>query len=53
MSNNNLAREKFEEGMTDFVGHNYGRSIDLLSPAIDLDPCLFHAGFKKSRCGLS
>jgi len=28
MSNNNLAREKFEEGMTDFVSHNYGRSID-------------------------
>ena len=38
MSNNNLAREKFEEGMTDFVGHNYGRSIDLLSQAIELDP---------------
>ncbi len=31
MSNNNLAREKFEEGMADFVGHNFGRSIDLLS----------------------
>ena len=28
MSNHNLAREKFEEGMTDFVSHNYGRSID-------------------------
>jgi Tfp pilus assembly protein PilF len=38
MSNNNLAREKFEEGMTDFVSHNYGRSIDLLSQAIELDP---------------
>ena len=38
MSNNNLAREKFEEGMTDFVGHNYGRSTDLLSQAIVLDP---------------
>ena len=25
--------------MTDFVGHNYGRSIDLLSQVIDLDPC--------------
>ena len=38
MSINNLAREKFEEGMTDFVGRNYGRSIDLLSQAIELDP---------------
>jgi tetratricopeptide (TPR) repeat protein len=38
MSNNNLAREKFEEGMTDFVARNYGRSIDLLSQAIELDP---------------
>jgi Tfp pilus assembly protein PilF len=38
MSNNNLAREKFEEGMADFVNHNYGRSIDLLSQAIELDP---------------
>lgn len=38
MSNNNLAREKFEEGMADFVSHNYGRSIDLLSQAIELNP---------------
>ncbi|MEJ2284913.1 MAG: tetratricopeptide repeat protein [Desulfobacterales bacterium] len=38
MSNNNLAREKFEEGMADFVSHNYGRSVDLLSQAIELDP---------------
>jgi tetratricopeptide (TPR) repeat protein len=38
MSNNNLAREKFEEGMADFVNHNYGRSIDFLSRAIELDP---------------
>ena len=38
MSNNYLAREKFEEGMTDFVSHNYGRSIELLSQAIELDP---------------
>ena len=38
MSINNLARKKFEEGMTDFMGHNYGRSIDLLSQAIELDP---------------
>jgi tetratricopeptide (TPR) repeat protein len=38
MSNNNLAREKFEEGMADFVSHNYHRSIDLLSQAIEMDP---------------
>ena len=38
MSNNNLAKAKFEEGMADFVNHNYGRSIDLLSQAIELDP---------------
>ena len=36
MSNNNLAREKFEEGMTDFVGHNYVCSIDL-----DYQGCAF------------
>ena len=38
MSNNNLAREKFDEAMADFVNHNYGRSIDLLTQAIELDP---------------
>ena len=38
MSNNHIAQEKFEEGMADFVSHNYGRSIDLLSQAIELDP---------------
>ena len=38
MSNNNLAKEKFDEGMTDFVNHNYGRSIEHLSRAIELDP---------------
>ena len=38
MSDNNIAKEKFEEGMADFVSHNYGRSIDLLSQAIELDP---------------
>ena len=24
MSDNNIAKEKFEEGMADFVSHNYG-----------------------------
>ena len=38
MSNNNIARKKFEAGMADFVSLNYGRSIDLLSQAIDLNP---------------
>lgn len=38
MSNNHIAQEKFEEGMADFASHNYGRSIDLLSQAIELDP---------------
>ena len=38
MSNNNLAKEKFDEGMADFVDHNYGRCIDLLTQAIELDP---------------
>jgi len=27
MSNNNIAKEKFEEGMADFVSQNYVRSI--------------------------
>jgi len=38
MSDNNKAKEKFEEGMTDLVNHNFGRSIELLSQAIELDP---------------
>ena len=38
MSDNNIAKEKFEEGMADFASHHYGRSIDLLSQAIELDP---------------
>jgi len=43
MSDNNIAKEKFEEGMADFASHNYGRSIDLLSQAIELDPRLMLA----------
>jgi tetratricopeptide (TPR) repeat protein len=38
MSDNDIAKEKFEEGMADFVSNRYGRSIDLLSQAIELDP---------------
>ena len=38
MSDNNIAKEKFEEGMADFVSRNYGRSVDLLSKALELNP---------------
>jgi hypothetical protein len=49
MSDNNIAKEKFEEGMADFVSHNYGRSVDLLSQVIELDPRFTLA--LKSRSG--
>lgn len=38
MSGKNNAQKKFDEGMADFVDHNYGRSIEHLSQAIELDP---------------
>jgi Tfp pilus assembly protein PilF len=38
MSDKHIAKEKFEEAMEDFVGHNYERSITLLSQAIDHNP---------------
>ncbi len=38
MSDKHIAKEKFEEAMEDFVSHNYGRSIQLLSQAIELNP---------------
>jgi tetratricopeptide (TPR) repeat protein len=38
MSDEYAAKEKFEEGMENFVSHNYGSSIKLLSQAIELDP---------------
>ncbi len=38
MSANNIVQEKFEEGMADFASQNYGRSIELLSQAIEMDP---------------
>jgi tetratricopeptide (TPR) repeat protein len=38
MSYNNKAQIKFEEGMEDFVNHNYEQSIAHISQAIELDP---------------
>ena len=38
MSDNKDALKKYEEGMADFVSHNYGKSIERLSQAIELDP---------------
>ena len=38
MSLDHNAQKKFDEGMADFVDHNYGRSIERLSEAIELDP---------------
>ena len=38
MSENNRAQKKFDEGMADFVDHNYGKCIERLSQAIELDP---------------
>jgi tetratricopeptide (TPR) repeat protein len=38
MSDKQIAKEKFEEAMEDFISHNYGRSIELLSQAIELNP---------------
>ena len=38
MFNKTTAKEKFDEAMADFTEHNYGKSIDLFSAAIDIDP---------------
>jgi tetratricopeptide (TPR) repeat protein len=38
MSVNDTAQKMFEEGMAEFVNHNYGQSIEHLSQAIELDP---------------
>ncbi len=45
MSYHDSARNKFEEGMAEFVNHNYGQSIEHLSRAIELDPA-FKIAFK-------
>lgn len=38
MSGNSSAQKKFDEGMAEFVEHNYEKSIERLSQAIELDP---------------
>ena len=38
MSDNNNAQKMFEEGMAEFVNHNFGQSIEHLTGAIELDP---------------
>ena len=45
MLDNNKAQKQFEEGMADFVNHNYDQSIEHLSQAIELDPA-FTLAFK-------
>jgi len=45
MSDNNEAQKKFEDGMAEFVNHDYGQSIEHLSQAIELDPA-FTLAFK-------
>ena len=47
MSDNQIAHNKFEAGMAEFVNHNYEQSIEHLSRAIELDPALTIA--RKSR----
>ena len=37
MSDNNMAKRKFEEGMSDFLNGNYDRSITQFSAALDAD----------------
>ncbi len=38
MSDKDKAKQFFQEGMSEFAGHNYGKSIELLSHTIELDP---------------
>ena len=45
MSDNHNAQQKFEEGMAEFVNHNFERSIDHFSRVIELDPA-FMLAFK-------
>ena len=45
MSTNHAAQKMFEEGMAEFIIHNYCQSIDRLSQAIELDPA-FALAFK-------
>lgn len=45
MPDNNMAQKNFEEGMADFVNHNYGKCIERLTQAVELDPA-FTLAFK-------
>jgi tetratricopeptide (TPR) repeat protein len=38
MSDKDKAANLFQEAMEEFVGQNYGRSVDLLNQALDADP---------------
>lgn len=38
MSDNDKAKKFFQEGMANFVDHNYGKSIEALSHSIGIDP---------------
>ena len=38
MFDKNIAKEFFQEGMADFVDHNYGKSIKALSRSIGVNP---------------
>lgn len=38
MSDNNKATKLFQKAMGEFVGHNYGRCVDLLDQALEADP---------------
>ena len=38
MSDKDKAKEFFQEGMSEFDDHNYGKSVELLSHTIALDP---------------
>ena len=38
MSPKETAKQKFNDGMADFIGHNYGKCLDLFSEAITIDP---------------
>lgn len=38
MSDKDKAKQFFQEGMSEFVSHNYGKSLEILSHAIELDP---------------
>ena len=52
MSVKKNVNEYFQEGMEEFVGHNYGRSIELLSRALEADPDHKLAGMSRGAAYL-